>query len=330
MSGPDCFVVVRAAGERTEAACARLAGSQVGEANVRTIREVPFSEAVRRGFEIGVEAGRAWTLCLDADVLLRPGAIAALCAAGDAEWAASPDLFEIEGRVADKLLGQLRPAGAHLYRTSLLEEALRTADFNAKKRRPESHVKRCMRKAGYRTAEIADVLGLHDHEQSYRDLFRKVFTHARKHERFMTYAQRYWRRAGASDDDLRFAYVVLAMAHAINEHANLDSVPAGERVAIDVRAFPGDVEALLKPLGLEEKAPLDPGEYMGAAVEDALDAFREAPEAVRERPVAAALNRGRLGQAKGWLDGYGPLGAAREFGARRLSAVASALAVKER
>ena len=301
------------------AACAELAARQVGEANVTTIQEVPFSEAVRRGFELGVEAGRTWTLCLDADVLLRPSAIETLCAAGERSWAEAPDLFEIEGRVADKLLGQLRPAGVHLYRTELLAEALRVAGFGPKKRRPASRVKKPMREAGYRTETIPDVLGLHDFEQHHRDLFRKVFTHARKHERFVTYARRYLRRVAASDPDLRVAYLSLVLSEAINEHAGLDAVPENERVAIDVRGFPGDVEAILTPAGLSEKGPLPEGAITPETVEAMLAAFEEAPEYLRERPVAASRNRGRLGRLASYVEGYGPVGAARELATRRLA-----------
>ena len=119
----DVFVVIRGAGERTEAAARAMACAEVGAGAVATVREVPFAAAhCAAASRLGAEAGRRWTLCLDADVLLRPGAIAeARCRRrGGAGEAA----FGVTGTVADKLLGHVRAAGQHLYRTALLHEAL--------------------------------------------------------------------------------------------------------------------------------------------------------------------------------------------------------------
>lgn len=275
------FVIVRAAGERTEAAARALAAAQVGEDKVALIREVPFAAAVRRGFEIGVEAGEPWTLCLDADVLLRPGAIEALRRAGEAALEEEPALFEVEGDVADKLFGQLRQAGQHLYRTALLPKALEEVRFDAKRSRPEATVKDDMERLGHPSARLDVLTGLHDFEQSYADLFRKVFVHTRKHARYMAYASRYWRRLGAQDDDYRFMFVAMQAASAINDFAGLAGMNHGEKVSIDKRGFSEDVTALLRPMGLDEKPPLRDGDVTGAAVEAALAAFEVSPEYLR-------------------------------------------------
>lgn len=328
MTGVSCFVVVRAAGERTETASARLATLQVGEENVAIIHEVPFSAAVRRGFEIGVAKGREWTLALDADVLLRERAVHDLCAAAGREWAKAPDLFEIEGRVADKLLGQLRPAGAHLYRTSLLPRALEIVEFDGKKRRPESRVKKRMREVGLRTVEIDDVLGLHDHEQYYRDIFRKVFTHTRKHERYMTYVERYWARMAATDLDLRIALWSCRLSCAINDFTDFSAMPVNERVAIDLRAFPDNLDAILKPAGMTEKPALPAEAIDFETVAARLATFETAAEFERDRPLVAARNHGRLARAKAYVAGYGLLGAVREYVGRSSLALGQRLTVK--
>lgn len=292
VDGPDCHVVIRAAGERTEAACARLAALEVGADRVSVIHEVPFSEAVRRGFEIGAAEGRVWTLCLDADVLLAPGAVAALCSAAEAERGDGEDLFELDARVADKLLGQIRSAGVHLYRTAFLDEALRHVSFDPSKRRPETRVKTQMRARGYRTGHVELVAGLHDHEQYHRDIFRKVFTHARKHERFMSYASRYWRRMARADADLRMAHLSWCLARAINEHTDFSAIPENENVSIDIRAFPDRVDPILLPAGMREKAPLPADGVSPEAVAAALAAFVVAPEFRRARMLIAAARRG--------------------------------------
>ena len=329
MNDIDCFVAIRAAGERTEAACARLAADEVGDGLVGVVREVPFAAAVRRGFELGVEAGRTWTLCLDADVLLRPGAVATLVEAADAAWAREPDLFEIEGRVADKILGQLRPAGVHLYRTSLLGTALREASFDARKRRPESYVKRQMAELGFRTEQIDAVAGLHDFEQYHRDIFRKVFTHTRKHERFMRYAARYWKRCAARDEDLRVALLSFRLSMAINETTDFRGVDVADRVSIDLRSFASNLDAILVPAGLAEKAPLD-GDALGSSyVEDVLAAFVEPPEFLLERPVAAASRRGVAWKLGAEIRTYGLLGTLRSHAGRGAVAVGRRLGVEE-
>lgn len=330
MSGrPDCHVVIRAAGERTEAACAHIAAQELGQDRVTVIHEVPFSEAVRRGFEIGAEAGRDWTLCLDADVLLAEGAIADLCRAAEAEAAGDGRLFEIDALVADKLLGQVRAAGVHLYRTALLPEALQHVRFDPKKRRPESQVKKAMRARGCRTGEVALVAGLHDFEQYHRDIFRKVFTHTRKHERFMDYAARYWRRLGQVDADMRVAYLSCCLARGVNELTDFSDVPENEKVAIDLRAFPRNIDAILAPAGLTEKAPLDADGIAPGAVRRILDEFQISPEFLRDRPAIQMAGQSRLQRLRGEMRAWGTIGALRSLGGRRLRALGRRLDGRE-
>ena len=331
--GPaDCTVVIRAAGERTEAVCARLAALEVGTDAVVTIHEVPFAQAVRRCFEIGIEAGRDWTLALDADVLLAPGAIGALCAEARTEWDRSPDLFEMDAMVADKLLGQIRPAGVHLYRTALLPEALEHAAFDARRRRPESWVKMQMRRRGRRLADAAVVAGLHDFEQFHRDIFRTVFTHARKHERFMGYAARYWRRMAPTDPDLRMAFLSFRLSTAINEHADLAAMAPAETVTIDRSAFPDDVDAILRPAGMVEKAPLSADEVGPGMVAAALRDFAVAAEYERERPLIHAWREtggATIPRLRAAVKGYGILGGLRTFGGRAVAALGRRLAAED-
>ena len=71
----DIFIVVRTVGERSEELRRRFAVTQVGDDAVTVINERPFSEAVRVTFMRGIEAGRRWTLALDADILLHSRAI---------------------------------------------------------------------------------------------------------------------------------------------------------------------------------------------------------------------------------------------------------------
>ncbi len=268
MSRTDVFVVLRAAGERTEAAARARAIAEVGADGVALIREVPFAAALRHGLEAGAAAGRRWTLCLDADMLLRPGAVDAAVAAAEAAPEAA---FCLTARVADKLLCQVRPAGQHLYRTALIDKALDLGRFDPAARRPETALKTTMADAGHPNVRSEVMMGLHDFEQSFADIFRKVVAHARKHARFMPEALAVWRDRAGGDPDYRFAVIAAAVAQAIDETEPDPVAQAG--AATDRRRFPDEVGALLLPAGLAEKPSLAPGAADGPWVERQLAAF---------------------------------------------------------
>lgn len=283
-AGGDVFVVVREAGERTADAARALAAAEVGADRVASIREAPFAAALRRGLEIGVEAGRRWTLCLDADVLLRPGAIGDLVAAAEAAAERDPMLLGASGQVADVLLGQMRVAGNSMYRTAHLPAALATGEFRASKRRPESYLKQVMRRSGHEWLAADVLMGLHDDEQYYRDVFRTAFTHERKHRRFVPYATRYWTRTERENPDHRIALWGVRVSEMIGEHHHRPGPRENENVAIDVRGFAGNLDAILTPAGMTEKAPLAPDAIPSAEVERRLARFETSPEYEEDRP----------------------------------------------
>ncbi len=116
------YVVIRSAEERTEQLCKKLILEQgVFPENLCIVREVPFSAALKKAYELGIERGLKWTLCIDADVLLRPGAVEKMIALAENQ---DKKVCEIEGFVLDKFAGGPRTGGIHLYRTSLLLKAL--------------------------------------------------------------------------------------------------------------------------------------------------------------------------------------------------------------
>ncbi|PZX14348.1 hypothetical protein LX81_02931 [Palleronia aestuarii] len=281
----EVAVVIRAAGERTEAAARELALAEVPEDMVAVLHETPFALAVQKAFEQGVALGAEWTLCLDADVLLRPGAVADLLAEARRH---DPALFGISGRVADPLLGQIRFAGQHLYRTALLPRALETAEFDPAKRRPESHVKRQMRQAGHGWMQTDVMTGLHDAEQSFADIFRKVVVHSRKHERFVPYLREYWTRAGTEAPDLRLALEALEAPDRIAPVPTRPGAREAESIAIDRRLFPERIDAFLATIGLTEKPPLAPDAIAPEEVARRLARFGEAPEWQAARPAIEA------------------------------------------
>lgn len=261
-------VVLRAAGERTVKACRTILAQQVPDANITTICETPFARAVQRTFEIGVDAGRPWTLAIDADVMLRHDAVATLLAWGNS---AADHVFEVQGTVLDKLMGGPRAAGNHLFRTALLPAALAYigTDAAAESLRPETFVMRRMAEAGHPWVQHEGVLGLHDYEQAYRDIYRTAFVHAHKHNRQLPYLLALWERLAPADADYRVAL-----------WGARDGEKYQDDVRIDARQFSHAlVENRLRDAGLREKDALTHAELDGlAAPAQIIDTFDPPPE----------------------------------------------------
>ncbi len=238
----DATIVLRSAGERTAELSRALLEAEVGPDQVVVIREVPFSRAVQRTLEIGVQCGRRWTIATDADVLVGPGSIARLVATANR---APDELFALEGRILDKLFGGPRSGGFHLYRTSLLPQAIEFCNPSQPVHRPEFEVIMRMCQQGFVQQREKYVLGVHDFEQSYRDLFRKGFVHAQKHADETTILEPFWTRAARGDAD--FEAVLLGMK---------EGRLAGGIATTDVREFGDAIDAILRRAGLAEKTPL--------------------------------------------------------------------------
>lgn len=293
-------VVVRTAGERTVAACVALAEQQAPGTEVVPIEEVPFSRAVEVAFELGVDRGRDWTLCLDADVVLRTGALAALVAAADA---ADPDAACVEGLVCDLLLARRRPAGCHLYRTSVLSRALATCRFDPGAIRPERHVKEQLAALGHPLVWSDVVVGLHDAEQWYADVFRTAHVVAHKFaDEVEHWAGAWWRERGAAGDpDLLVAALAASVAGS-----------SGDVPVIDRRTYPDDIDQLLALVGLEERPPLGAADLSQQEVDARVASFTQHPDALAWDRFQQTWGAGRLGPLRAMLDRHGVVGLAGE------------------
>lgn len=254
-------VVIRYSRERTGALSARLLQEQVPARCVHVIEETPFSRAVCRTFEIGLSEGLEWTLAADADVLVTPSAVGDLVSIGNAS---ATNLFEIEGRVFDKLFGGPRSGGLHLFRTSMLSTALGIAEMYAEVDRPESHVINAMAGQGCPQLKVDTLVGMHDFEQSHRDLYRKGFVHAQKHGEVLEFLRPMWVRLSELDGDFKAA--LLGMAEGFN---------ASGVARTDVRSFDErEVDCALRSIGLSKKGPMR-NEFSVAA---ALESLNPEPE----------------------------------------------------
>jgi len=267
-------MIIRTAGERTENACrASIRAQGVNDAQIITVREVPFSTAMRVGFEAGIAAGREWTFCIDADVIMRPGSIKAMLQQSMQQPAS---IFEVQGLVLDKLFVSLREAGNHLYRTSLLPQMIELIPEEGTSLRPESTAMASMKARGYNWARVPYVAGLHDFGQSNRDIFRKCYTHAQKHAYLLNDLLPKMRARAATDRD--FAVAIAGLA---------EGLKATSAVRIDVahRPFAERFEAQ----DIEEKLPCATDDFTPEMVEKILQDYGRADDlTVRFLPFSGA------------------------------------------
>ncbi|MFQ5575287.1 MAG: hypothetical protein ACE5E0_06670, partial [Terriglobia bacterium] len=117
----DVTVVIRSVGERTEAECRNLIAQQVPQENIVIVSNAPFSATLADSYRAGIERGLAWTLCVDADVLLRRHAVSEML---NVACDLPAEACEVQGLMLDKFMGGPRTGGTKLYRTSLLSRAL--------------------------------------------------------------------------------------------------------------------------------------------------------------------------------------------------------------
>lgn len=261
---PDCHVIVRSAGERTEQACLALIRAQLkGQSQCTLVRAIPFEEALRETYRVGIRSGAIWTITVDADVLLFSSAIAQLVELAEA---APPDLCMIQGRVFDRISGSYRPAGFRCYRSQYLTQALALVPQDGAELQPEYATLCEMAKLGLFSRFVPHPFGLHDYEQNLRDLYRKAFIHAKKHSEWVG---RILGRCGQNLDSTEDFKVIA--------RGLWDGALSRKSVAIDVRLEQGAAEAALRELGLREKAPITQDELTRFLIPGSLEKRLEYP-----------------------------------------------------
>lgn len=242
----EIVVVIRCAGERTEEACQRLVREQVEAGLVATVSERPFARALEKSIEIALECGSRWSLFLDADVLLRREAIPMMMAELEA---CSQRFYMMNFLVMDR--GFCGPAydGVHAFRTELFSQAVGFMPLAWSDQRPETRLCKEMGQRGYPTILSKTLVGLHDYEQYYRDLYRKMFVRALKYKDRIDYMASVFRAHYRQDDDYK------AMLWGLVDgliHRN-----AGHTYAVlDVEFYRERSAAALEMIGLTEKDPL--------------------------------------------------------------------------
>lgn len=197
----NCTVVIRSVGERTEQTCFKLLEDLFPAGHIQVISDTPFSATLRKSLQHGITQNREWTLCIDADVLIEQKALRTLF-----ERSAMFDdtYFEFHGFVADKFFYDIRPAGNHLYRTQHLQKSIELIPQEGTTLRPETYMLTAMNKIGFKNKYFSDmVVGIHDFEQYYSDIFRKGYLHSRKHVFHLSKLLPVWSQKAKTDDDFR-------------------------------------------------------------------------------------------------------------------------------
>jgi hypothetical protein len=202
------YVIIRSSGERTEYLCKKLILEQgIAEEKIQIIHEVPFSRALRKSYILGIESGCKWTYCIDADVLLRSNSIQKMLEIAEDQ---SDNVCEIQGFVLDKFFGGVRKAGNHLYRSSLLDKAIKCIPEEGINIRPERHTLGSMSQLGYKWKTVPIIVGLHDEEQYNFDIYRKALVHGVKHIDRLPLFVTLWKEKLKNDPDFEIAIVALA------------------------------------------------------------------------------------------------------------------------
>jgi len=243
----DITAIIRSAGERTQDLCYELLCAQVPSENIFIIKEYPFTKALQKTLEIGIESGRRWTLCVDADMLLRTNAVSILL---DKAKATGDKVLQVQGNLFDKLLCRPRKAGPHLYRTPQLPKALQYIPAEGLAVRPETFMSEHLASLGFPSVWINQTTGLHDFEQFFRDIYRKAIAHSHKHEKDVQHLLPLWKKFAKGDPDYQVALWGLSEGRKL-----------GGPLPLDVRCFPNSLDAQLHAHGWEEKGALKPSAF---------------------------------------------------------------------
>lgn len=257
-------VVIRYAGERTLDVCRNIICEEIPENQCFIVEEYPFLNAVKETFRIGIKENRKYTAAIDADVFIRKHALRKLTMISEFF---PRNLFELEGRIWDKMFMGPRGGGIHFYKTEHLHAALKCSNDYEDNHRPESFVIRQMRLKGYIHHRSRLVVGLHDFEQYYRDYFRKGISHIRKATKRANHYMSLWERMAAEDGDFK------ALVEGIKYRGNSTAL-----AITDVRDISSQSEAIVAEIGLLEKRKLDAIDWNASLVSDMIRDMKIAPE----------------------------------------------------
>lgn len=235
----QAVIVIRSSGERTLEVCKKLLQVQSKDFIIHTVEEQPFDAALLSCYKIGLSSGADWLITVDADMLLFDGSIETLLT----EAKVMPDnYFQLQGTIFDNITGTIRWAGPRIYRTAYLGKAIKFLETSENRIRPEYSTIQHMIQCGYPSRSISQTLCLHDYDQFYKDLYRKAFIHAIKHEELIIDLIRRCKLLMETNPDFRVILKGL-----------VDGIGSTGNISIDTRLFHRKAESALSELHLEEK-----------------------------------------------------------------------------
>ncbi|MGV8813799.1 MAG: hypothetical protein ACOH2D_06775 [Gelidibacter sp.] len=176
-------IIVRATGESTTQILFNQLTRQLTSADCLHLidKEECFEDKLKRGFELGIQEGKDFTVFIDADILLRRDAINKIKKL--VEKLEDTDLgFGL--RLWDRFYEQPKFRGLHIYRTAFLEKAIPFVPAHNLQLRPESYTKQKMEEEGHawRNGISLYVAGIHDFFQKPDDIYYKFLVRSKRSE----------------------------------------------------------------------------------------------------------------------------------------------------
>lgn len=241
--------VVRTVGERTEKVCVELVRRQkAGAERISILREGTHVGAIEKTFQIGLKSEADWLIAIDADMLFLPDAVSKI---RDEISLCDPDVFVIHPAIFDKLY-RMKRWGVTAYRMSMLEDLY--TEFMKLRNKPHTKIEGAaikeLRKRNKKAIFSRNVAAIHDYEQYYKDLYRKAYLNAIRNPGTRV-AGKQWRKWAKHDPD--YLVILLGYEDALTEKRTLTNSVND----FDVKELQGKI----KSLGLEEKEPLEWGEF---------------------------------------------------------------------
>lgn len=250
--GANLAIIIRTAGERTENCCKHICEQIAGAENVIAIREAPFERALAKMCDVALARNATWTLSVDADVLLDAEAVELVL-----KKSAMLDrgVFHVQPPILCNLFGGIRTAGVRLFRTENLQRFRELIPSDGTEMRPETYVVNQMTAEGFRTELLPDVVGIHDFEQYYRDIYRKAFVHGQKHVSRLPILLPAWKQRSATDPAFQVAI-----------RGATDGLLSDGNVVLDPTFYEERANIALQNIGLVEKGELAADQYSADAV----------------------------------------------------------------